>query len=182
MPPLVSARRRQDRLAVLGDVILGAGFNITAIQDPEEIERFHFLDSLSLLEIDAVAKASDLVDLGSGAGLPALVLALALPQTRITAVESQRKKCAHIETAAGALGLENVSVCCQRAEEYGRSAGQGSSRGGGVESARGAARGGRVLAPPSAPWRLHGGDEGLHLRPRAHPSPESSRYTGCRQA
>jgi 16S rRNA (guanine527-N7)-methyltransferase len=109
-------------LAVLGDVILGAAFNVTAIHDPEEIERLHFLDSLSLLEVEVVAKAKDLVDVGSGAGLPALVLALALPSTQVTAVESQRKKCAHIETAVRALGLDNVSICCQRAEEYGGSA------------------------------------------------------------
>jgi 16S rRNA (guanine527-N7)-methyltransferase len=78
-----------------------------------------------VLDIDAVVSARDLVDIGSGAGLPALVLALALPEAEVTAVEALRKKCAHIETAAGTLGLENVRVRCQRAEEYGRSPARG---------------------------------------------------------
>jgi 16S rRNA (guanine527-N7)-methyltransferase len=110
------------RLEVLGDILLGAGFNVSGVKDPEGIERLHFLDSLSLLDVEVVASAKNLVDVGSGAGLPALVLALALPGAELTAVESQHKKCAYIERAAEALGLKNVTVCCQRAEEYGRSA------------------------------------------------------------
>ena len=96
---------------------------MTGVTDPEEIERVHFLDSLSLLGLPQVRAARRLVDVGSGAGLPALVLALALPEVEVTALESVRKKCMHIERAAALLRLENVEVCCQRAEEYGRSAG-----------------------------------------------------------
>jgi 16S rRNA (guanine527-N7)-methyltransferase len=115
----------RERLAILGDLILGAGFNVTGVTDPEEIERTHFLDSLSLLDLDCVTAAKSLVDIGSGAGLPALVLALALPHATIVAVESQRKKCAHIGRSAEALSLGNVEVYCVRAEEYGRTAGRG---------------------------------------------------------
>jgi 16S rRNA (guanine527-N7)-methyltransferase len=114
----------QHRLAVLGDLILGAGFNVTGLTDPQEIERTHFLDSLSLLDLGCVSSARSLVDLGSGAGLPALVLALALPGVKIVAVESQRKKCAHIGRVAEALSLRNIEVYCARAEEYGRAAGR----------------------------------------------------------
>lgn len=111
------------RLAILGDRLLGAGFNVTGVTDPEAIERIHFLDSLSLLCFDAVSAASSPVDLGSGAGLPALVLAIARP-TKITAVESQRKKCNFITETAEVLGLENVAVHCMRAEDYGREEGR----------------------------------------------------------
>jgi 16S rRNA (guanine527-N7)-methyltransferase len=111
-------------LAALGDLILGAGFNVTGVTVAEEIERIHFLDSLSLVDVTAVATARSLADVGSGAGLPALVLALALPRTQVTAVESQQKKCAHIQRAAEALNLTNITVRCLRAEEYGRSAGR----------------------------------------------------------
>jgi 16S rRNA (guanine527-N7)-methyltransferase len=114
----------QTQLALLGDVILGAGFNVTRVNDPDLVERFHFLDSLSLLELPCVTGAHSIVDVGSGAGLPALVLAIALPAT-IVAVESQRKKCVFIEQAAAALKLENVVVRCARAEEYGRMEGRG---------------------------------------------------------
>jgi 16S rRNA (guanine527-N7)-methyltransferase len=114
----------QHRLAVLGDLILGAGFNVTGLTDPQEIERTHFLDSLSLLDLGCVSSAKSVCDLGSGAGLPALVLALALPGVKIVAVESQRKKCAHIGRVAEALSLRNIEVYCARAEEYGRAAGR----------------------------------------------------------
>jgi 16S rRNA G527 N7-methylase RsmG len=83
---------QQRRLARLGDLILSAELNITAIREPDEIERQHFLDSLSLLHIPAVSAAVRIADIGSGGGLPALVLALALPRSCVTAVESQRKK------------------------------------------------------------------------------------------
>jgi 16S rRNA (guanine527-N7)-methyltransferase len=111
-------------LAHLGDLILGAGLNITALTEPEEIERQHFLDSLSLLTIPSVAHARQVVDIGSGGGLPALLLALALPACRVTALESLQKKCTYVENTARELGLTNVAVVCARAEDYGRSTGR----------------------------------------------------------
>jgi 16S rRNA (guanine527-N7)-methyltransferase len=112
------------KLAALGDLILGAEFNVTGIDEPEEIERRHFLDSLSLLDLGPVLSATTLVDIGSGAGLPALVLALALPGAVISAVESQRKKSAFIEAAARQLGAKNVTVWCTRAEDHGQGSGR----------------------------------------------------------
>lgn len=113
-----------DRLALLGDFLRGASFNVTGIRDCEEIERLHFLDSLSLLDLRWVREARRIVDIGSGAGLPALVLALVLPESWVVALESQRKKCAYIARAVDALGLRNIVVHCERAEEYGRGAGR----------------------------------------------------------
>ena len=109
-----------DTLARLGDLILHAGLNITALTEPEEIERQHFLDSLSLLTIPPVTQARRIVDIGSGGGLPALLLALVLPASRVTALESLQKKCTYIENTARELGLTNVQVVCARAEDYGR--------------------------------------------------------------
>lgn len=113
------------KLATLGDLIITAGFNITSLGGSEEIERQHFLDSLSLLRVPGLERAKRVADIGSGGGLPALVLALALPGASVTAVESQRKKCAYIERAAMELALTNVTVECLRAEEYGRLGGRG---------------------------------------------------------
>jgi 16S rRNA (guanine527-N7)-methyltransferase len=113
----------QGRLGLLGDLILEAGFNVSGIKDPAEIERSHFLDSLSLLRLRVVSVAGLIADVGSGGGLPALVLALALPDARITAIESQRKKCDHIERTAAFLALNNVCVCCARAEDHARAEG-----------------------------------------------------------
>ena len=119
------APEKIDRLSTLGDLLLNAGFNVTSIREPGDIERFHFLDCLALLDLAAVRMSRRLADLGSGAGLPALVLALALPDLRVTAVESQQKKCTFIEQVASAMELANVEVRCHRAEEYGQRAGRG---------------------------------------------------------
>lgn len=112
-----------DRLAALGDMVMGAGFNVTGITVPEEIERMHFLDSLSLLDLDCVTRASSIADVGSGAGFPALLLALAV-KCSVVAVESQRKKCAFIQRTAAALSLDNLEVECMRAEDYGQGPGR----------------------------------------------------------
>ncbi len=114
--------RAQDGLAILGDLLVSSLTNVTALKEPHEIERMHFLDSLSLLDLPEVSVASDIVDIGSGAGLPALVLALALPNTSLVALESQEKKCAFIRKASQDLGLSNLSVECARAEDYGQGA------------------------------------------------------------
>lgn len=112
----------QSKLEVLGDLILNAPLNITGLKEPDEIERVHFLDSLSLLELPQVRSAGLLADVGSGGGLPALVLAVALPETTVTAVESIGKKCDHITAVATSLGLSNLQVRCARAEDYARTA------------------------------------------------------------
>jgi len=65
-----------------------------------------------------VREAGSLADLGSGAGLPGLALALALPPARVTCVESVRRKAAFIEAAAEAMGLDNVEVRPVRVEEW----------------------------------------------------------------
>jgi len=106
-------------LEILRDRIAGAGFNVSGIREPGAIERLHFLDSLSLLSVEAVVSAERIADIGSGAGLPALVLGAVLP-AKITAVESQRKKCAFIRDTAQEMGLEHVEVCWARAEDYAR--------------------------------------------------------------
>ena len=111
---------------MLGDLLMSWPTNVTALREPHEIERMHFLDSLSLLDLPAVRAASSIVDIGSGAGLPALVLALALPGAQVVALESQRKKCAFIREAVSRMGLGNVVVECARAEDYGRSFQRGS--------------------------------------------------------
>jgi 16S rRNA (guanine527-N7)-methyltransferase len=115
-----------ERLSTLGDLLMTAALNVTSIQDPEAIEQFHFLDSLSLLDVPVIRSAERLADLGSGAGLPALVLATALPALEVTAVESVQKKCDFIAQAASQMGLANVDVCCCRAEEHGRGVGRAS--------------------------------------------------------
>jgi 16S rRNA (guanine527-N7)-methyltransferase len=65
-----------------------------------------------------VRVARRIADLGSGAGFPGLVLAAALPQADVALVESSRRKCAFLARAVAAMGIENVTVVCERAETW----------------------------------------------------------------
>jgi 16S rRNA (guanine527-N7)-methyltransferase len=89
----------------------------TSVHDRAEGANVHIADSLVGLEVPAVAEAGRIADLGSGAGLPGLVLAIARPEAEVVLVESVGKKCAWLERTAGDLGLDNVRVACARAEE-----------------------------------------------------------------
>lgn len=104
------------------DLLLEANrlMNLTRIADPSQAAVGHVADALTLLPMIPQPTAS-LADVGSGGGVPGLVLAIALPETLVTLVESTRKKAAFLETAAGKLGLANVRVLPQRAEEVAHS-------------------------------------------------------------
>ena len=98
-------------------------FNLTAIRDPAEMVTHHLLDSLAVLpELEKSALAGRqgfrLTDVGSGAGLPGLVLAIARPNWQVTSVETVEKKAAFQRQAKIELGLVNVSIHCGRAEAF----------------------------------------------------------------
>ena len=80
--------------------------------------RDHLADSLVALELPAVAEAGHIADLGSGAGFPGLPLAIALPDARVSLVESNGRKCAFIDRAAAACGVDNAEVIYTRAEQW----------------------------------------------------------------
>lgn len=82
----------------------------------------HIEDSLKLLEFMPL-EAENLVDIGSGAGFPGMILAIACPQTRFTLVESDRKKSGFLKQVKDELALSNVEVVCRRVEELGREGG-----------------------------------------------------------
>jgi 16S rRNA (guanine527-N7)-methyltransferase len=108
-----------DRFTIYADLVTALGDRSapTAVHDRDEVLNVHIADSLAGLEVPAVQEAARIVDLGSGAGLPGLVLAIARPEAHVVLVESVGKKCAWLERTVGALGLENVRVACARAEE-----------------------------------------------------------------
>ncbi len=105
------------------DLLLGANraFNLTAIDELDEAWERHVLDSLSLVpdlvDLDA---GESVVDVGSGGGLPALPLAIVLPQLSFTLLEATGKKAQFLEETARELGLDNVHVVTDRAEAFGR--------------------------------------------------------------
>jgi 16S rRNA (guanine527-N7)-methyltransferase len=77
----------------------------------------HVADSLTGLEIPDLRKASTIADIGSGAGFPGLVLAVALPDSRVDLIESVGRKCDFIRRTIGAAGIENARVVHARSEE-----------------------------------------------------------------
>lgn len=95
-------------------------YNLTSIRDPEEMITHHLLDSLAVLPIlqkSALAgRQFALADVGSGAGLPGLVLAIACPDWKLTSVEAVEKKAAFQRQAKIELELANVSIHCGRVE------------------------------------------------------------------
>ena len=89
-------------------------YNQTAIRDPGEMVTLHLLDSLSM---HAHARGlSTLADLGTGAGLPGIPLAIALPGLEVTLAESNGKKARFLREAVRTLGLSNARVAESRAE------------------------------------------------------------------
>jgi 16S rRNA (guanine527-N7)-methyltransferase len=90
----------------------------TAIHERQQAIRDHLADSLVALELAEVRAATRIADLGAGAGLPALALAIALPNATVTAVESVARKAEFIARTAARCGLRNVAVAPVRAEEW----------------------------------------------------------------
>lgn len=109
---VVLATRLLDYLALL--VQWNQAYNLTAVRDPQEMLSRHLLDSLSLVPF---VPAGPLADLGSGAGLPGLVIALARPELAVTLVESNGKKARFLREAVRQLGLGGVRVAQERAEK-----------------------------------------------------------------
>lgn len=91
----------------------------TTITDPAGIMRDHLADSLVALELPQVRASQTIADLGAGAGFPGLPLAIALPGTQVSLVESNARKCAFITRAAEACAVANAMVVQARAEEWG---------------------------------------------------------------
>ncbi|HEV7392504.1 MAG TPA: 16S rRNA (guanine(527)-N(7))-methyltransferase RsmG [Burkholderiales bacterium] len=90
-------------------------YNLTAIREPEKMLTHHVLDSLSVVPH---LTGMRIVDVGSGAGLPGIPIALALPRSYVTLVESSHKKSTFLKQAVIELELKNVEVANARAEAW----------------------------------------------------------------
>jgi len=90
-------------------------YNLTAIRDATEMVTKHLLDSLSIIPY---VPSGRILDVGSGAGLPAIPLALVRPELQVTALDSNQKKVRFITQAVLELQIQNLAVVHQRAEDY----------------------------------------------------------------
>ncbi len=91
--------------------------NLTAVRDPDEMVTLHLLDSLAVLPF---IQAKTLLDVGSGAGLPGIPLAICLPELKVTVIDSSQKKASFMRQAKAELGIDNLEVLCGRVEEVRR--------------------------------------------------------------
>jgi 16S rRNA (guanine527-N7)-methyltransferase len=89
-------------------------YNLTAVRDPMQMVTRHLLDSLTLLP----HVRGRVLDVGAGAGLPSLVLAIADPKLAVTALDSNGKKARFMRHAVRTLGLSNVEVVEDRVEAF----------------------------------------------------------------
>ena len=93
-----------------------AVYNLTAIRDPRQMLIQHILDSLSVVPHLATRGVSSVLDVGSGGGLPGIVLAIVLPDWTVTVNDIVHKKTAFQAQAKAQLGLANLSVVTGRVE------------------------------------------------------------------
>lgn len=96
-------------------------FNLTGITDPEESALKHFFDSLTFHQALELQEGSRVIDMGSGAGFPGLVLAIMNPKVEFTLVDAVGKKVAFLTSAIQALNLSNVRALHGRSEVMGQS-------------------------------------------------------------
>ena len=95
--------------------------NLTAIKDPVEAWEKHILDALTLFpHLAELSAGARLVDIGSGGGIPGIPLAIVRPDLQVTLVEATLKKATFLTAVSAALGLTNVSVRAERAEQLGK--------------------------------------------------------------
>ncbi|NOS97828.1 MAG: 16S rRNA (guanine(527)-N(7))-methyltransferase RsmG [Methylotenera sp.] len=90
--------------------------NLTAVRDPLEMVTLHLLDSLSVLPHVQALNAKNLLDVGAGAGLPSIPLAICLPELQVTAIDSVAKKTSFMRQVKGELALSNFNVEVGRVE------------------------------------------------------------------
>jgi 16S rRNA (guanine527-N7)-methyltransferase len=89
--------------------------NLTAIREPMKMVSLHLLDSLAIVPL---VRAKKILDVGTGAGLPGIPLAIALPESQITLIDTNSKKSAFLTQSVNELQLDNVSVVNARVEQW----------------------------------------------------------------
>lgn len=90
-------------------------YNLTSLRDPMQMVTHHLLDSLAA--VPAFAQAHNVLDVGSGGGLPGIVLAIVRPDMKVSMIDTVHKKTAFLTQVKAELGLSNVTVYTARVEQ-----------------------------------------------------------------
>ena len=94
--------------------------NLTAIVEKNQVFLKHFYDSLTIIKVINLQNVQSLCDLGTGAGFPGVVLKIFFPNLKLTLVDSLNKRIKFLEIVISKLGLDNVTLVHERAEDYGK--------------------------------------------------------------
>ena len=94
--------------------------DLTATLEEEEIFDRHFMDSLTVLRTELILSDTSMIDIGTGAGFPGMVLAMARPDLKVTLLDAQRKRLRFLEAVQEATGTNNVKIVHARAEDGSR--------------------------------------------------------------
>lgn len=110
-----------DELLLFRDMLLewNKKINLTSITDNQEIFIKHFFDSATCMATGYIKDGFEVVDIGTGAGFPGLVLKIINNEINITLLDSLKKRTNYLENLVINLGLKNVEIIHGRAEEYG---------------------------------------------------------------
>jgi 16S rRNA (guanine527-N7)-methyltransferase len=92
-----------------------AVYNLTSLRDPRQMVTHHLLDSLAA--VPAFEAAENVLDVGSGGGLPGIVLAIVRPDMKVAMIDTVHKKTAFLTQVKAELGLANVTVYTARVEQ-----------------------------------------------------------------
>ena len=92
--------------------------NLTTIVKEEDVYLKHFYDSLTLIKVIDLTKSLKILDVGTGAGFPGIVLKIVFPNLKITLLDSLQKRINYLNEIIKKLNLENIDTICMRSEEY----------------------------------------------------------------
>lgn len=111
-----------DRLCTYNDLLIewNEKINLTALTAPEDVALKHFVDSLLLLRYTEIEKDARVIDVGTGAGFPGLVLKIARPDIQLTLLDSLQKRLVFLEEVCQALKIDDVTLVHSRAEDGSR--------------------------------------------------------------
>ena len=92
--------------------------NLTTILEEEEVYIKHFYDSIMVLKDEKLQDGIEILDIGTGAGLPGIVLKIVYPKIKVTLLEATQKRCQFLHRVIEELQLDSINVVCERAENF----------------------------------------------------------------
>lgn len=111
---------QSESLATFGKLLIkwNRVYNLTSITSEKDVLRLHILDSLSFVAAIKEKQLQNVLDVGSGGGLPAIPLAILRPETKVTMIDAVQKKTVFLQQVILQLGLKNANAIHIRIEDF----------------------------------------------------------------